>query len=186
MKGKLFIISGSSGVGKGTIIKELLKKAGNLSLSVSSTTRKPREGEIHGKNYYFLSKEEFENAIKNDEFLEWAEFSSNKYGTSKTAVEELLNKGVNVLLEIEVQGALQVKNKIPEAILIFILPPSREELEKRLRGRGTESEEAILKRLNAIEFESKEAEKYDYKVVNDVVERAVDEILTIYERCKNV
>jgi len=186
MKGKLFIISGSSGVGKGTIIKELLKKAENLSLSVSSTTRKPREGEIHGKNYYFMTREDFENSVKNDEFLEWAEFSSNKYGTSKKAVEELLNKGINVLLEIEVQGALQVKRKIPEAVLIFILPPSREELEKRLRGRGTESEEAVLKRLDAIEFESKEAEKYDYKVVNDVVGRAVGEILSIYERYKNV
>lgn len=186
MKGKLFIISGSSGVGKGTVIKELLKKTENLSLSVSSTTRKPREGEIHGKNYYFLSKEEFDTSVQNDEFLEWAEFGTNRYGTSKKAVEELLDKGVNVLLEIEVQGALQVKKKIPEAVLIFILPPSREELEKRLRGRGTESEEAILKRLDAIEFEAKESEKYDYKVVNDIVEHAVSEILSIYERCKNV
>ena len=186
MKGKLFIISGSSGVGKGTVIKELLKHAGNLSLSVSSTTRKPREGEVHGKNYYFLSKDEFENAIKNDEFLEWAEFSSNKYGTSKKTVEEQLDKGQNVLLEIEVQGAMQVKKKIPEAVLIFILPPSRDELEKRLRGRGTESEEAISKRLNTIEFEMKESENYDYKVVNDTVERAVGEILSIYESCKNV
>ena len=186
MKGKLFIISGSSGVGKGTVIKELLKRADNLFLSVSSTTRKPREGEVHGKNYYFLSKEEFEEAVKNNEFLEWAEFSTNKYGTSKKTVEEQLNKGQNVLLEIEVQGAMQVKKKIPEAVLIFILPPDRDELEKRLRGRGTESEEAILKRLNTIEFEMKESEKYDYKVVNDTVERAVGEILTIYESCKNV
>lgn len=186
MKGKLFIISGSSGVGKGTVIKELLKHADNLSLSVSSTTRKPREGEVHGKNYYFLSKEDFEKAIENDEFLEWAEFSTNKYGTSKKTVEKFLDNGQNVLLEIEVQGALQVKKKIPEAVLIFILPPSREELEKRLRGRGTESEEAIIKRLDAIEFEAKESEKYDYKVVNDTIERAVGEILSIYESCKNV
>ncbi len=186
MKGKLFVISGSSGVGKGTLINELLKKTDNLCLSVSSTTRKPREGEVHGKNYYFISREEFDKAVENDEFLEWAEFSTNKYGTSKKTVKEQLDKGVNVLLEIEVQGALQVKKKIPEAVLIFILPPSREELEKRLRGRGTESEEAILKRLNAIEFEALESEKYDYKVVNDVIERAVSEILSIYESCRNV
>ena len=185
MKGKLFIISGSSGVGKGTLIKEFLKQAENIYLSVSSTTRKPREGEEHGKNYYFISREEFEQDVQNGDFLEWAEFSGNRYGTNKKRVEEVLNSGKNVLLEIEVQGAKQVKTKMPEAVLIFILPPSLEELEKRLRGRGTESEEAIQKRLKAIEFESKESENYDYKVVNDTIDRAVAEILEIYTKKVN-
>ena len=184
--GKLYVISGSSGVGKGTLLKMFLAKHPEFKLSVSCTTRQPREGEVHGVNYFFLNRDEFQKLINNDEFLEWAEFSTNKYGTSKKTVKEQLDKGVNVLLEIEVQGALQVKKKIPEAVLIFILPPSREELEKRLRGRGTESEESILKRLNAIEFEALESEKYDYKVVNDVIERAVSEILSIYESCRNV
>lgn len=184
MAGRLFIISGSSGVGKGTLIQEFLKKAENIFLSVSSTTRKAREGEIHGVNYFFTSKEDFEKDAQNGAFLEWAEFGGNKYGTNKNRVLDALNSGKNVLLEIEVQGAKQVKEKMPEAVMIFILPPSREELESRLRGRKTETEEAIQKRLQAIEFESKESEHYDFKVVNDRIDRAVEEILNIYENNK--
>ena len=182
MAGRLFIISGSSGVGKGTLIKEFLKQTDDVFLSVSSTTRKPREGEVHGQNYYFVSKEDFQNSIDNGDFLEWAEFSGNRYGTDKNRVCDMLKLGKNVLLEIEVQGAKQVKQKMPEAILIFILPPSKEELERRLRGRGTETEEAIQKRLQVIEFEAKESEHYDYKVVNDTIERAVAEITDIYKK----
>lgn len=184
MQGRLFIISGSSGVGKGTLIKEFLKRTKDIYLSVSSTTRKPREGEINGINYFFTTLEEFQKDIDNGNFLEWAEFSGNRYGTNKKRVQEMLDCGKNVLLEIEVQGAKQVKQKMPEAILIFILPPSKEELEKRLRGRGTETEEAIQKRLQAIEFEAKESVHYDYKVVNDTIDRAVAEIIEIYENNK--
>lgn len=184
MAGRLFIISGSSGVGKGTVIKEFLKNADNIFLSVSTTTRKPREGEIHGVNYFYVNQDEFRKSVKNEDFLEWAEFGGNYYGTKYSTVEQQLREGKNVLLEIEVQGAKQVKEKMPEAVTIFILPPSIEEIEKRLRGRGTETEFAIKKRLKAIEFELKEAQYYDYKVVNDIVERAAEEILTIYKKHK--
>ncbi len=180
MGGKLFIISGSSGVGKGTVIKKFAEKADDIVLSISSTTRKPRPGEIHGVNYFFIDREEFEKDIQNGDFLEWAEFGGNRYGTNKNRVQEILDSGKNVLLEIEVQGAKQVKEKMPQAVSIFILPPSKEEIEKRLRGRGTETEEAIQKRLQAIEFESKESVHYDFKVVNDEVEKAAEEIFKIY------
>ena len=146
MAGRLFIISGSSGVGKGTVIKEFLKNADNIYLSVSTTTRNPRDGEVHGVNYFYVNKDDFKKAVENGDFLEWAEFGGNCYGTSRSAVEKTLKEGKNVLLEIEVQGAKQVKEKMPEAVTIFILPPSIEEIEKRLRGRGTETEEAIAKR----------------------------------------
>lgn len=180
MGGKLFIISGSSGVGKGTVIKKFAEKANDIVLSISSTTRKPRPGEVHGVNYFFIDREEFEKDIQNGDFLEWAEFGGNRYGTNKKRVQEILDSGKNVLLEIEVQGAKQVKEKMPQAVSIFILPPSKEEIEKRLRGRGTETEEAIQKRLQAIEFESKESVHYDFKVINDEVERAAEEIFKIY------
>lgn len=180
MGGKLFIISGSSGVGKGTVIKKFAEKANDIVLSISSTTRKPRPGEVHGVNYFFIDREEFEKDIQNGDFLEWAEFGGNRYGTNKKRVQEILDNGKNVLLEIEVQGAKQVKEKMPQAVSIFILPPSKEEIEKRLRGRGTETEEAIQKRLQAIEFESKESVHYDFKVINDEVERAAEEIFKIY------
>lgn len=184
MSGRLFIISGSSGVGKGTVIKEFLKNADNIFLSVSTTTRSPRVGEVHGVNYFYVDKDDFKKSVDKGDFLEWAEFGGNCYGTSRSEVEKTLAEGKNVLLEIEVQGAKQVKEKMPEAVTIFILPPSIDEIEKRLRGRGTETEEAIAKRLKAIEFESKEAQHYDYKVVNDIVERAAGEIAEIYEKNK--
>lgn len=173
---KLYIISGSSGVGKGTVIKRLLECRSDLKLSVSYTTRKPRPGETDGVNYFFVTNSEFEKAVENDEFLEWAEFSSNKYGTKKSFVEETLKNGDNVLLEIDTQGALQVKSKMPEAVLIFINPPSYEELVARLRGRHTDSEEAIEKRLKFVEFEKENSKKFDYIIVNDTVENAVEQI----------
>ncbi len=178
-KTKLLVISGSSGVGKGTVIKSLLEKCSNINLSVSCTTRNPRPGEEHGVNYFFLSKEEFKESIANDDFLEWAEFSENFYGTRKSYIEKCLNNNQNVLLEIETQGALQVKEKMPEAVLIFIAPPSIEELEARLRGRQTETEDAIQKRLNFVKLEMENSKKYDYIVVNDTVENAVNKIIEI-------
>ena len=170
---KLFVISGSSGVGKGTVIKEFLNKHSDFKLSVSCTTRQPREGEVHGKNYFFLSREEFLKRVENNEFLEWAEFSGNIYGTQKAYVEEKLALGKNMILEIDTKGALNVKKIMPEAILIFILPPSFEELEARLRGRHTETEEAIQKRLESTKLEMENSKQFDYQVVNDSIENAV-------------
>ena len=176
---KLFVISGSSGVGKGTVIKEFLNKHPEFKLSVSCTTRKPREGEVHGINYFFLSKEEFLKRVENNEFLEWAEFSGNLYGTKKSFVLESLKNGEHVLLEIDTQGALQIKQKMPEVVLIFIAPPSYEELEARLRGRHTETEEAIQKRLAFVDMEKENSKQFDYIVVNDEIQRVVNEIKEI-------
>lgn len=176
---KIIIISGSSGVGKGTLIKSLLTSCDDIKLSVSCTTRAPRKGEIDGINYYFLSREDFENSVKNDEFIEWAEFSGNLYGTKKSFVLESINNGEHVLLEIDTQGALQIKEKMPDALLIFIAPPSYEDLVSRLRGRQTESEEAIEKRLAFVDFEKENSKKFDYIVINDSIERAVSEIKEI-------
>ena len=173
---KLFVISGSSGVGKGTVIKEFLRKHPDFRLSISCTTRGKREGEEHGVNYFFLTQDEFKKCIANDEFLEWAEFSGNHYGTKKAFVEECLNNGENLILEIDTKGALNVKNIMPEAELIFIAPPSIEELEARLRGRHTETEEAIQKRLASIKSEMENSKKFDHKVVNDTVENAVKQL----------
>lgn len=174
--GKLFVISGSSGVGKGTIIKEFLKRNGDFKLSVSCTTRKPREGEIHGTNYFFLSKEEFKASIEKGEFLEWAEFSENMYGTQRPYVDKKLAQGKNLILEIDTQGALKVKKIMPEATLIFILPPSFEELETRLRGRHTETEEAIQKRLKSTKMEMENSKFFDFQIINDDIENAVRQL----------
>lgn len=178
-KTKLLVISGSSGVGKGTVIKSLLEKCPDLNLSISCTTRNKREGEVHGVNYFYLTQEEFDNAVAQDEFLEWAKFSGNCYGTKKSYIEECLANQKNVLLEIDTQGALQIKEKMPEALLIFIAPPSFEELEARLRGRHTETEEAIQKRLKCVKSELENSKQYDYVIVNDKVENAVEKILKI-------
>lgn len=179
-KGHLIILSGPSGVGKGTIKDELMKiDELNLHFSVSCTTRKPRVGEIDGVHYYFVSHEQFDAMIENNEFLEYAKFVENSYGTPLKKVEEQLEKGVNILLEIEMKGALQVIEKCPDAISIFILPPSIEELEKRLRGRQTESEEVILKRLNQAHEDLEMKKYYQYHVVNDTVEKAVNDIKNI-------
>lgn len=176
---KIIVISGSSGVGKGTVIKSLLESCSDIKLSISCTTRPPRQCEVHGKNYYFISRDEFETSVKNDEFIEWAEFSGNLYGTKKSFVQDSLNNGEHVLLEIDTQGALQIKEKMPEVILIFIAPPSYEELVTRLRGRHTETEEAIQKRLAFVDLEKENSKQFDYIVVNDSVERAVSEIKQI-------
>ena len=173
---KLFVISGSSGVGKGTVIKEFLNKHPEFRLSISCTTRGKREGEAHGVNYFFLSPDEFKECISKNEFLEWAEFSGNHYGTKKAFVQDCLNNGENLILEIDTKGALNVKKIMPEAELIFIAPPSVEELEARLRGRHTETEEAIQKRLASIKLEIENSKQFDYKVVNDTVENAVKEL----------
>lgn len=177
MNKKLFVISGCSGVGKGTVLKEFMKRnSDKFMLSVSCTTRKPRTGEVDGVNYFFISKEEFEKAVKEDKFLEYAQFAGNFYGTKKKFIYQKFEEGFNIILEIETQGALQVKKKMPEAVLIFIAPPSFEELEHRLRGRNTEDEQTIQKRLHEVKIELERSKQYDYVVVNDDINRAVDEI----------
>lgn len=175
-KGKLFVISGCSGVGKGTLLKVFLEKNPQIELSISATTRKPRPGEVDGVNYFFLTKEEFETALKNNEFLEWAEFNGNFYGTKEAYVEKKLNEGKNVILEIETRGAFQIKEKKPDVVLIFILPPSLDELEHRLRGRNTEDEAAIQNRLHEAYRELECSKKYDYCIVNDDLNQAVKEL----------
>lgn len=177
MQKKLFVISGCSGVGKGTVMNEFMKRnSDDFLLSVSCTTRNPRAGEIDGVNYFFVSKEEFEKSIDDGAFLEYAKYADNYYGTKKDFINESFSKGYNIILEIETQGALQVKEKMPEAVLIFIVPPSIEELEHRLRGRHTEDEATIQKRLAQVKIELERSSRYDYTVVNDSVERAVEEI----------
>ena len=178
-RGTLLVLSGSSGVGKSTIISQVLDRRKDLYFSVSFTTRPPREGEVDGVNYYFVSREEFQRRIDRGEFLEWAEFVGNFYGTSMEVIREKLDKGVDLLLDIEVQGAAIVREKLPEAVTLFILPPSFAELERRLRERGTDSEEKIAQRLNTAHEELKESVNYDYIVVNDTVEHAVEEVLGV-------
>lgn len=165
-KGLLFVISGPAGTGKGTVVQHLLE-TGEFFYSVSATTRAPRPGELHGKNYYFISKEEFEQKIAAGEMLEYAEYVGNYYGTPKSAVEEALNAGKNVILEIETQGALQVREIMPEAVLVFVLAPDIATLEARLIGRGTESEEVVAKRMAEARREVTLLDKYDYVVVNE-------------------
>lgn len=182
-KAKLIIFTGPSGVGKGTILADFFKKVdNNIVYSISNTTRNPRDGEINGMHYFFISKDEFEKLIKENAFLEYANYSGNYYGTSKKFVEEKLKEGKSVLLEIELQGALQVIKKCPDAVTIFIKPPSFEELEKRLRGRHSESEEAIQKRLIAAKEELNNANKFHYVIENKIVDEAVDELIEIYNK----
>lgn len=166
-RGVLFVFSGPSGVGKGTLKAKLFEEfADRIAYSVSATTRGPREGEVDGKDYFFISKQEFERRVKNNEFLEHAEFAGNCYGTPRAYVEKLLDSGMNVVLEIDVQGALQVMKSMPECVSVFILPPSFEELEHRLRGRGTETEEKVRERLETAKRELPYAPQYDYQIVN--------------------
>ena len=182
-KAKLYVITGPSGVGKGTVLNKFFEKnKGDIIYSVSATTRKPREGEKHGVNYFFITKEEFEKEIENNEFLEWAKYSDNYYGTKKEFVLNSLKNGVSVILEIEAQGAKKVMQEHPECVSIFIMPPNMEELEKRLRGRKTESEEMILKRLNIVKSELEEAKNYKYIVINDKVDQAFRQLQEIYEK----
>lgn len=177
-KGKLFIVSGPSGTGKGTICKRLIDET-DVELSVSMTTRNPREGEVDGKSYYFTTKEAFQQAIEDGGFLEWAEVYGNYYGTPKAKVEEKLATGIDVLLEIDIQGALNVKEAYPNGIFIFILPPSMTELRKRITGRGTDSEASINLRLSQTLKEVSYIDKYDYCVVNGELDEAVARVKAI-------
>lgn len=181
-QGTLILYTGSSGVGKGTILAELMKRDDNLRLSVSNTTRAPREGEVDGVQYNFVSVEEFERQIEQDGYLEYAKYCDNYYGTPKKQVFELLDEGYDVFLEIEVQGGVQILEKYPDILSIFILPPSMEVLEHRLNKRGTEDAETIKKRLEQAEEEIKYKDRYKYNVVNAELEKAVDEIMDILKR----
>ena len=176
---KLIIITGPSGVGKGTVVKELLDRNKDIWLSISATTRNPRIGEKDGENYYFISDERFKDMIDKKEFLEWAQFAGNYYGTPLSTVNEKIEKGFIVLLEIEVEGAKQIKEKFPESLSIFLLPPSKEELEKRIRNRGTEKEEAIDRRLSRANYEIASSNQFDFVLTNHDVDETVKEVFKI-------
>ncbi len=183
-KGILFVISGPSGVGKGTVCERLMADCPELSVSVSATTRAPRSIDREGVTYFFKTKKEFEEMIAENRFLEYAQYNGNYYGTPAEKVDEMLAQGKDVILEIEVQGAQTVMEKRKDAVTIFILPPGEEALYERLRNRGTESEEQIEKRINAAKEEMKQKDKYDYRVVNDVLEDAVCEVEAIIKKVK--
>ena len=184
-KGNLYVISGPSGAGKGTIVSELMKRDDRLALSISCTTRYQREGEIDGVHYYFIDKERFQAMIEEGDFLEYAQVFDNFYGTPMSKVEEKRSAGYDDILEIDVQGALQVKKKAEDAKLIFILPPSFEVLRKRLTGRNTETPEQVEKRLAKAEKEMSLKDRYDYSVVNDDLETAVEEVYDIIKKNRN-
>ena len=187
-KGKTFIVSGPSGVGKGSVLKVLLEKRKDVYVSVSATTRQPRVGEENGVHYHFLDVDTFHDWMAQDAFLEYAEYVGNFYGTPKRFVDEAMEAGRDVILEIDVQGALQIAHKRPDAVLIFIAPPSWEELARRLTLRGTDSPEKIEKRLLRAKVECRTAGAYHYFVINDTVEHAVEEIRAIMtaEHCRPV
>lgn len=179
-KGVLTVLSGFSGAGKGTIMKEIVNRYPYF-LSISATTRKPREGEVDGVDYYFHSKEEFEAMIKNGELIEWAEYVGNYYGTPRKAVENQLAEGKDVLLEIEMQGGMLVKEQFPEALLLFVTPPSFRELENRLIGRGTETEDEIARRMQRATEEIAYMPSYDYLIINDELEQAIQDVHQIIQ-----
>lgn len=187
-KGLLIVISGPSGAGKGTVCKELLRNNKNLAVSISATTRDPRVGEVEGKNYYFINKENFLDMIGNNQFLEYAKVYDNYYGTPSKPVLNMMNQGIDVILEIDIQGASQVRANYPEGIYIFVVPPSINELKKRITERATESEEQMNKRLNCSYEEIRNATKYSYIVINDKVDIAANQIASIItaEKCRSV
>lgn len=185
-KGNLIVISAPSGAGKGTVIDGVMKINNNLWLSVSMTSRNMRSNDISGETYFFVSKEEFEERIKEGVFLEYAIYNGNYYGTPKDKIQEKLDQGIDVILEIEIQGALKVKELVPDAIFIFILPPSMKELRRRLVNRGTDSKEKVLERFKTAYKEINEVTKYNYVVINDEVEKAVSKVnaILLSERCR--
>ena len=172
-RGVLIVVSGFSGAGKGTIVKKIIEENDNYALSISMTTREPREGEVEGVSYFFVSKERFEEAISNGELVEYANYVGNYYGTPKKNVEDMLEQGKDVILEIEMQGAMQVKTRFPDAVLVFVTPPNADELKRRLMSRGTESEEVVNKRMRRAYEESAFVDRYDYLLVNDDLEKCV-------------
>lgn len=178
-RGLLLVLSGPAGVGKGTVCKALREVMPDLVYSVSATTRQPRPGEVEGVNYFFKTQEEFKRMIEEDALLEWAEYVGNYYGTPRQFVDDMLNEGRDVILEIEVQGALQVKESFPQGTFLFLAPPDLNELENRIVGRGTESQEIIRKRMEVARAEIELMDHYDYVVVNDVIESACDRIQAI-------
>lgn len=185
-KGTLMVLSGPSGVGKSTVIAELLGRRPDIHFSVSFTTRLPREGEVNGVNYHFVSRSEFERMIADGELLEYAEYVGNYYGTSRKVIEEMLSKGTDVLLDIEVQGAAKVREQLPDAVLTFLAPPSMEVLAQRLRSRCTDDEATIAKRLRRAVEECQRMDQYQFLVLNDTVQRAADELEAILnaETCR--
>ncbi|MBR6522097.1 MAG: guanylate kinase [Oscillospiraceae bacterium] len=185
-KGKLFVISGPSGSGKSTVICRLLKELDKAYFSISATTREPREGERDGVDYHFMKKEEFEKLVEADQLLEYAQFVGNYYGTPAAPVDEKLNAGYDVILDIETQGAEQILSKRPDAVSVFIFPPSFAVLEQRLRMRGTDSEDKIIGRLAQARVECKKAEMYNYIIINDRIETACNEVMAIItaEKCR--
>lgn len=182
--GTLIVYSGPSGVGKGTILKPYLETHPEAVLSISVTTRAPREGETNGVEYYFVSRGEFERLINGGGMLEYAQYSGNYYGTPRAAVERMIAEGRDVVLEIEVQGAMQVKKTFPDAVFVFILPPSYESLRERLTGRGTETPETLTKRLSTARHELQCAPEYDFVIVNDDVQQATDRLATVIQAAK--
>lgn len=183
-RGTLYVISAPSGCGKGTILAEVFERNSNVFYSVSATTRNPREGEVDGVNYHFLTREKFIELVENNGMLEYAEFCGNMYGTPREAVEKKLSEGCDVILEIETKGAKQIKEKMPEAILIFILPPSINELRRRLKKRGTETEEVIERRVSEAEGEIRQAYDYDYVMMNGELSEAIDDFMAIMKASK--
>lgn len=184
-RGELIVVSGFAGTGKGTLMKLITEKYDEYMLSVSATTRNPRPGEENGIHYFFKTKEEFQEMIEKDELLEYASYVGNYYGTPKSFVEEMRSKGLNVILEIEIQGALKIKEKFPDAILLFVLPPSAAELKARLVGRGTETEDVIAKRLGRACEEAEGIDKYDYVLVNDELDECVERMHAIIKAAHN-
>lgn len=183
--GILFVVSAPAGCGKDTILNELFKKTDAAGYAVSATTRAPREGEENGVHYHFLSREEFMEKISQNEVLEYTEYCGNYYGTLKKSVDDLLSKGKDAVLKIEIEGAMNIRKQFPEACLVFILPPSWEVLETRLRNRGTETPEKIAERIKQAQTELSYAENYDYLIVNDALETAVDDLLSVFRAEKH-